>query len=357
MYVCSRSEKFKLRKQKRTTGLKFESQARKVEAQLIRECERELIILEGQGLTWFQLLDKYEAYLRNDSSSRISQLTLFDYIGSLIKYTQTWYPKQASSINSVDVTNLFNSLSLDYSVRHRLKIKMLLNRIFTFGIENGHLDQMAVLPTSHIKLRKKDEKLQEVLTVDEIKKLLSAAKNLNSKWYPIWAMALLTGMRNSELYALTWDDIDFQGQVINVSKSYNKRTRETKSTKSGEWRKVPISSELNHLLLELKQSSSDSQFVLPRIRAWSMGYQAQELRNFCSSIGVRVSDFMRCVPVLRHNCCVKGFRRCKFKKIADGKILKRCKGTFAWLEIIGATECLKFIPEPEIMGKVVKLFS
>jgi integrase len=96
-------------------------------------------------------------------------------------------------------------------------------------------------------------------------KLIDAEKELESPWYAIWATALLTGCRNGELFALTWEDIDFTSNSIRVSKSYNKRLRITKSTKAGYWRNIPINSDLKELLLGLKNNSF-TEHVLPRIR-------------------------------------------------------------------------------------------
>ncbi len=46
-------------------------------------------------------------------------------------------------------------------------------------------------------------------------------------------MALMTGMRNGELYALRWIDVDLDKGLITVQRSFNKRTGEFKSTKAG----------------------------------------------------------------------------------------------------------------------------
>lgn len=53
-------------------------------------------------------------------------------------------------------------------------------------------------------------------------------------------MALLTGMRKRELYALDWKDIDFENSLIRVSESYDSRTDTVKSTKACYWRNIPI---------------------------------------------------------------------------------------------------------------------
>jgi integrase len=56
---------------------------------------------------------------------------------------------------------------------------------------------------------------------EEIRKFLAAAKALNHNWYPIWAFAILTGMRSGELHAMTWDQIDLEKKLIPADRSYH----------------------------------------------------------------------------------------------------------------------------------------
>jgi integrase len=114
------------------------------------------------------------------------------------------------------------------------------------------------------------EKVPDILTLGEIKQFLERGKELQNEWYPIWAMALLTGMRNGELYALEWSDVDFENSLIRVSKSYNSSLKIVKSTKAGYWRNIPISSQLRELLIGLK-SKGLNQHVLPRLGCWNQG--------------------------------------------------------------------------------------
>ncbi|WP_233500241.1 MULTISPECIES: site-specific integrase [Halobacteriovorax] len=102
--------------------------------------------------------------------------------------------------------------------------------------------------------------------------------------------------RNGELYALTWDDVDFENRRIRVSKSYNKRSRETKTTKAGYWRNIPINDDLMKLLRDL-QSKRKNNFVLPRLRDWAHGYQAKVLRTYCTYLNItpiRFHDLRAC---------------------------------------------------------------
>ena len=121
-----------------------------------------------------------------------------------------------------------------------------------FGIERKIIKGLTHSPTVGVSLGRREEKQPEILTLAEIKKLLSSAKELKHPWYHHWAMALLTGMRSGELYALLWTDIDWENSSLTVSKSYDNRFNVTKSTKAGYWRTVPISSELRALLTEIR---------------------------------------------------------------------------------------------------------
>ena len=117
---------------------------------------------------------------------------------------------------------------------------------------------------------------------------------MNHEWYPIWAMALNTGMRSGELYALEWNDIDFDNKLITVSKSYNGRLKLIKSTKAGYWRKVPMNKETEALLIELRTQANGPN-VLPRINQWKRGEAARILREYC--VGIGISDV--CFHALR----------------------------------------------------------
>lgn len=114
-------------------------------------------------------------------------------------------------------------------------------------------------------------------------------------WYPIWAFAVYTGCRNGELYALKWSDIDFQERMITVQRSYNRKAKADKSTKTREWRKVSICDPLWTIVVDLKKTYDHELergtckylgYVLPRPGRWQNGEQARVLRQFCEEIGI-----------------------------------------------------------------------
>lgn len=160
-----------------------------------------------------------------------------------------------------------------------------------------------------MQFEKEIERVPEILSIDQIKRLLRTAKDTKHAWYPVWAVALLTGMRNGELFALTWSDVDLENKIITLSRSYNSRTRSFKSTKSGSWRQISISPELELILKELKLSAHNRAEVLPRLSGW------KDLETM--QIYIRLAE----------------------------------------IEVQGVTDQLKLLPERKIMGKVVGLFS
>src|SRR5690606_10176388 len=96
------------------------------------------------------------------------------------------------------------------SKSHQKKLKIIIHRIFMWAIDEGIIKGMVTSPASGMKFQRREEKQPEILTIDAIVRLLTAAKTLENPWYPIWAMALLTGMRSGELYALEWSDVNFE---------------------------------------------------------------------------------------------------------------------------------------------------
>lgn len=65
--------------------------------------------------------------------------------------------------------------------------------------------------TKSVKCPKKPEKSTKVLTLDEQKRFLDAAKQ--SINYNHFLFILQTGARSSELRGLKWDDIDSQAEL------------------------------------------------------------------------------------------------------------------------------------------------
>jgi integrase len=130
-----------------------------------------------------------------------------------------------------------------------------------------------------------NEKIKSVLNEEQILILLRRSQELEWEWYQHYAVALYTGMRNGEIYALTWDKVNFEQRQILVNCSWSSKDG-YKSTKSGDDRIIEIPKPLIPVLAELKLQSVGDDFVLPRLSKWDKGEQARFLRMFLKSIGL-----------------------------------------------------------------------
>lgn len=108
------------------------------------------------------------------------------------------------------------------------------------------------------------KKQVEFLTIAECNKLLKFAKDLYPKYYPILLLAIVTGMRQGEILALTWDDIDFKNGVISINKSYSHGRLSTPKTNAS-IRKVKIPESVIFILKEhyLRVNKNELNLVFP----------------------------------------------------------------------------------------------
>lgn len=346
-----------IRVQKAKFGFQTEAEARKEESKLLRICEREVLIKETQGASWEAVLDAWSKHIE---ASDLSQASKHDYVAAAYNHTSSWLKRPAASLTPLDAREVLNQLKADGRTYDFIKrMKNLLGQIFLFGMERRLIKDMERSPTFGLQLGRPEEKKPEILTLAEIRKLLSSAKQMEHPWYHHWALALLTGMRSGELYALLWTDVDWDNNAVTVSKSYDSRFNVIKSTKAGYWRTVPMSSELCALLSDIKLQAKDRAHVLPRHRMWQMGMQAQELRKFCLGLGLPSVRFHALRACFATQLIRNGVPPIQIQKICGWKDLKTMQRyiRMAGIEVTGATEALKVLPEPEIMAKVVNLFS
>ena len=125
---------------------------------------------------------------------------------------------------------------------------------------------------------------------DEEARLLAAAKAARSDWItPVIVIAIETGMRRSELLALTWADIDLVDRVAHVRHS-----------KNGEPREVPLSRRSVQILHDLRRDrvecgdieSADGAFVFP-FTATLVRLAFERLRSRAGVPDLRFHDLRR----------------------------------------------------------------
>ncbi|MBX7231670.1 MAG: site-specific integrase [Bdellovibrionales bacterium] len=170
----------------------------------------------------------------------------------------------------------------DRSQSHQKSMHKFLKGLFLYAVECGYIQRTPV-PMLQFRL---GDKIKKVLTIEQIKLLLEKAHEMNHPWYPIWATALYSGCRNGKLYAITRDKVNFENRTILISSSWDHKHGFKDFTKSKQDRTIEIAPQLVPILKQLYAEEPESTFVLPRIREWDEGRQAEVLRTFLLGIGL-----------------------------------------------------------------------
>lgn len=354
-YVSIKSKlKPSIRVQKWKFNIKTQKQAEREEVNLLKECQAEVLKKETQGETWGNLVESWESYLRKDKKD-LNDTTRSDYIACMRKHTERWWRRPAKEISRADVIELMNQMKASgYTVSYMNVVKVIINRAFTYGIDHRVVKGVDRSPSFGLSLGREEEKKPEILNIDQLRDLLQKAKLMEHPWFPVWSLAIQTGLRNGELFALLWDDVDLLNREITINKSYNCRTRSVKSTKAGYWRTIPISNELYGFLSDLKLKSVDRKEVLPRLPRWAQGDQARRLREFCIGVGIPSIKFHTLRACFATQLIRNGVPPIQIQKICGWRDLETMQRyiRLAGIEIRGATESLKVLSNILVLEKM-----
>lgn len=104
-------------------------------------------------------------------------------------------------------------------------------------------------PVSISKLMPENNLKERILTKDEEQRLLDTSPTPLKN---IIITALCTGMRKNEILTLTWNNVDFDNNIITI---------EHTNTKSKKTRRIPINTVLRQLLIESKLKSAGNDYV------------------------------------------------------------------------------------------------
>ena len=234
--------------------------------------------------------------------------------------------------------------------------------VYTWGFEEGLIQGPSVSgksPVYGLGMDKKEEKIKPILTIDEVRKFLLEAKIHQHPWYPIWAFAVLTGMRSGELMALEWGDIDDENGIIRVAKSFNKRLNATKCPKNGTWRNVDISSQLAKLIAELKRERRNERHVLPQFPEWKNGQGGKILRMFLERIGIRKEVVFHTLRAcFATHLLSTGVEPLKVMRMGGWSDLKTFQIylRMSGVDVRGVAEALDVLPSDSVRENVISLF-
>lgn len=178
--------------------------------------------IEPTKITVAQWLDRW---LKTYKDTSLTQSTYISYKGIIENHITPAIGGLRLQILSLDMLqDFFNKKAAEINPRTKkpLSVKTLKNMkamLVTAFKQAIISDIIHRNPAEYIALPKAEKKEMRVLTREEQRRLLEYVKTSDSRFKVIVFLALCTGMREGEISALTWNDIDFESGVITVNKT------------------------------------------------------------------------------------------------------------------------------------------
>mgnify|MGYP000675147409 CR=1 FL=1 len=319
----------------RRQGIKTRAEAEKVYKQLIIKLAEKFN--DAPYMKWPELVEKFLDYYANCG---IAKNTLKNYRECIKANTYyLWSNKYVDQFTTSEIREFIMEKCSKFSEAHRKNMLKYLRAVFKYAVEQNIL---ATNPCPKLKF-KNNEKIKKMLKEEEVKVFLKEAKQRNHEWFPVWAVACYTGLRNGELYALKWENVDFQNRLIYITHSWNK-VNGFKSTKSGDDRIVVIAPSLMPIINDLFLNRT-SEYVLPRIRDWETGTQAKPLKAFLKEINLPLIRFHDLRASWATIMLSKGIEPIKVMSMGGWKDLKTMQIYIrkSGIHIKGITNDLKFL--------------
>jgi integrase len=129
-------------------------------------------------------------------------------------------------------------------------------------------------PVSIVGMLEEHNQVERILSVEEQSRLLDSSIGYLR---PIITTALNTGMRRGEILTLKWSDVDLDMNMITINQT---------NTKSKKQRKIPVSSRMRSLLLELKLQSGIQEYVFTDIQGRAIRTIRSAFQTACRKAGL-----------------------------------------------------------------------
>ena len=185
---------------------------------------------EKRAITFDVLAEEYEKYSKANKRSWQNDIYLIH------KLTESFGGRLITGITPF-LAEKYKGERLKAGVRPATVNRELacLKHMFSLAVRWGKLTDQ---PLRKVKLLREENCIEQILTADQETKLLAAAKE---PLHSMLVVALNTGMRRGEIFALTWSCVDYKRMLITVINS-----------KSGRSRKIPMNEAVVSVLKKLQ---------------------------------------------------------------------------------------------------------
>lgn len=164
-------------------------------------------------------------YFIIDYKRKVQKRT-FDMTNSKIKRLKFFHNQKIDRITPAQVKKFHNKLfSEGLSNNYIRSVHQILQQVFDLAIKLGYLSQNVAKIVGNVK---KEKPKVDFWTREEFQKFINTFDKSDlqefQKFIIFWFF-FMSGVRTSELQALTWDDLDFDNQTIYIHKSMYYKSR------------------------------------------------------------------------------------------------------------------------------------
>ncbi|HJV45854.1 MAG TPA: tyrosine-type recombinase/integrase [Bacillota bacterium] len=172
-------------------------------------------------------------YYKNQIAPRMGSIKIQDLSPFLCQKFIHDMHEDGYAYNTIDRVASLIKLALDRAVVYKL-------------IKENHMRKVCMPKNERMEMK--------VWNTDQVNTFLNFTKN--RRFFPVYALALLTGMRQGEILGLRWKDIDFEKKTIAIRQiltHYGKNLKKGAKTKAGE-RTISIPDALIPILKQHRKS-------------------------------------------------------------------------------------------------------
>lgn len=188
-------------------------EAEQLEAELITKLKNNEPF-ENNKITIASLCDEYLKY-KSDKIAIKTYKTYEMYINNYIKKCIGHIKVKNLTVKLLEdfYVDLKNNTTLsDLTIKHIYEI---MNGVLSCAKKWGYVINNVNENVEHIKVEKREI---QCYTPKEVQKLIKVLKSESLKYQALILLAIDSGARRGELTGLTWDDIDYTNNSINISK-------------------------------------------------------------------------------------------------------------------------------------------
>jgi len=194
--------------------------------------------LTGAEITTNNLLDEYLKSKKSAERRPASIRTIQTRVGRFVK------DNPEVMIHKISTKDLITWLDKhQYAGIDRKNHITYLRGFFNFAVKRGYIKRN---PADALEKPSLDDKMPEIMKVDEFEKLIRVVEQNDLRMIPYFALCSFAGLRPSEARGLDWKNIDFNEKLITVSPKVAKKRR---------MRHIDISDNLLNWLLPYRQDS------------------------------------------------------------------------------------------------------